>query len=182
MRLPYVPVSSPSLSPLLDVILKVAGILTVKGGTGAIVEYTGPGVESLSCTGMATICNMGAEIGATTSLFPFNHRMVDYLNATKRSDIANYAKAFQHNLQADKGAEYDQSIEIVRGPLLCSCWTSLTRSRRTCLSSSLISTVPSLPIWLPLSRSLPRRSRRTTGRLSLRLLSSVPAPTRRMRT
>ena len=97
-----------------DVILKVAGILTVKGGTGAIVEYTGPGVESLSCTGMATICNMGAEIGATTSLFPFNHRMVDYLNATKRSDIANYAKRFQHNLQADKGAEYDQSIEIVR--------------------------------------------------------------------
>lgn len=67
---------------------------------------------------MATICNMGAEIGATTSLFPFNHRMVDYLNATKRSDIANYAKRFQHNLQADKGAEYDQSIEIVRMLLL----------------------------------------------------------------
>ena len=88
--------------------------MTVKGGTGAIVEYTGPGLESLSCTGMATICNMGAEIGATTSLFPFNHRMVDYLNATKRGDIANYAKRFQHNLQADKGAEYDQSIEIVR--------------------------------------------------------------------
>ena len=87
--------------------------MTVKGGTGAIVEYTGPGLESLSCTGMATICNMGAEIGATTSLFPFNHRMVDYLNATKRADIANYAKRFQHNLQADKGAEYDQTIEIV---------------------------------------------------------------------
>ena len=62
---------------------------------------------------MATICNMGAEIGATTSLFPFNHRMVDYLNATNRGDIANYAKSFAHNLQADKGAEYDQSIEIV---------------------------------------------------------------------
>ena len=96
-----------------DVILKVAGILTVKGGTGAIVEYTGPGVESLSCTGMATICNMGAEIGATTSLFPFNRRMVDYLNATKRSQIAEYAKRFQHNLQADKDAEYDQVIDIV---------------------------------------------------------------------
>ena len=96
-----------------DVILKVAGILTVKGGTGAIVEYTGPGVESLSCTGMATICNMGAEIGATTSLFPFNHRMADYLNATNRADIAKYAQRFSHNLQADKGAEYDQSIEIV---------------------------------------------------------------------
>ena len=58
-----------------DVILKLAGILTVKGGTGAIVEYHGPGVDSISCTGMATICNMGAEIGATISVFPYNHRM-----------------------------------------------------------------------------------------------------------
>lgn len=99
-----------------DVILKVAGILTVKGGTGAIVEYKGPGVESLSCTGMATICNMGAEIGATTSLFPFNNRMVDYLNATKRQEIGKYAQQFAHNLQADKGAEYDQVIEIVCPP------------------------------------------------------------------
>ena len=95
-----------------DVILKVGGILTVKGGTGAIVEYKGPGVESLSCTGMATICNMGAEIGATTSLFPFNNRMVDYLNATKRSEIGAYAQRFAHNLQADKAAEYDEVIEI----------------------------------------------------------------------
>ncbi|CAE6449785.1 unnamed protein product [Rhizoctonia solani] len=95
-----------------DVILKVAGILTVKGGTGAIVEYTGPGVESLSCTGMATICNMGAEIGATTSLFPYNERMGDYLRATKRGEIASYAKSFQHNLQPDQGAQYDQQIEI----------------------------------------------------------------------
>lgn len=55
-----------------DVILKVAGLLTVKGGTGAIVEYFGPGVDAMSCTGLATICNMGAEIGATTSVFPFN--------------------------------------------------------------------------------------------------------------
>ncbi|KAF9498268.1 aconitate hydratase [Pleurotus eryngii] len=95
-----------------DVILKVAGILTVKGGTGAIVEYKGPGVESLSCTGMATICNMGAEIGATTSMFPFNNRMVDYLKATKRGDIANYASRFAHNLQADEGSQYDEHIEI----------------------------------------------------------------------
>merc|ERR1711939_329472 len=95
-----------------DVILKVAGILTVKGGTGAIVEYFGPGVESLSCTGMATICNMGAEIGATTSIFPYNDRMGDYLRATKRGDIAKYAESFQHNLQADAKAEYDQVIEI----------------------------------------------------------------------
>ncbi|KIY52150.1 aconitate hydratase [Fistulina hepatica ATCC 64428] len=95
-----------------DVILKVAGILTVKGGTGAIVEYKGSGVESLSCTGMATICNMGAEIGATTSVFPFNRRMVDYLKSTNRADIADYASRFSHNLQADEGAEYDQHIEI----------------------------------------------------------------------
>ncbi|THH20953.1 hypothetical protein EW146_g522 [Bondarzewia mesenterica] len=95
-----------------DVILKVAGILTVKGGTGAIVEYKGSGVESLSCTGMATICNMGAEIGATTSLFPFNHRMVDYLKATKRPEIAAYAQRFSHNLKADEGADYDQVVEI----------------------------------------------------------------------
>ena len=72
--------------------------MTVKGGTGAIVEYHGPGVESLSCTGMGTICNMGAEIGATTSLFPFNERMAEYLVATKRSEIADYAKSFAHNL------------------------------------------------------------------------------------
>jgi aconitate hydratase len=95
-----------------DVILKVAGILTVKGGTGAIVEYFGPGVESLSCTGMATICNMGAEIGATTSVFPFNKRMTQYLEATKRSDIARYAEAFAHNLREDEGCEYDEVIEV----------------------------------------------------------------------
>lgn len=88
-----------------DVILKVAGILTVKGGTGAIVEYFGPGVDNISCTGMATICNMGAEIGATTSLFPFNKRMADYLKATNRSGIAAHAAAFKHNLVADAGAK-----------------------------------------------------------------------------
>ncbi|KAF9943601.1 Aconitate hydratase mitochondrial, partial [Mortierella alpina] len=95
-----------------DIILKVAGILTVKGGTGAIVEYFGPGVDTLSCTGMATICNMGAEIGATTSLFPYNARMGDYLKATTRPYIADWADSFQHNLRADAGANYDQVIEI----------------------------------------------------------------------
>jgi len=95
-----------------DVILKVAGILTVKGGTGAIIEYHGPGVSSLSATGMGTICNMGAEIGATTSLFPFNDRMGDYLRATRRSDIADYANTFKHNLQPDSGAPYDELVEI----------------------------------------------------------------------
>ena len=76
-----------------DIILKVADILTVKGGTGAIVEYFGEGVESLSCTGMGTICNMGAEIGATTSIFPYNHRMRKYLDSTGRSAIADLADA-----------------------------------------------------------------------------------------
>ncbi|CED84433.1 aconitate hydratase [Phaffia rhodozyma] len=95
-----------------DVICKVAGILTVKGGTGAIIEYHGPGVESLSCTGMATICNMGAEIGATTSVFPYNNRMESYLEATKRGNIAKYAKAFGQNLQPDEGCEYDELITI----------------------------------------------------------------------
>ncbi|GBG66271.1 hypothetical protein CBR_g57869 [Chara braunii] len=95
-----------------DVILKLAGILTVKGGTGAIVEYFGPGVDAISCTGMGTICNMGAEIGATTSVFPFNKRMYDYLVATKRESIAKLAESFQENLSADPGAKYDKVIEI----------------------------------------------------------------------
>jgi len=95
-----------------DIILKVADILTVKGGTGAIVEYHGPGTETFSATGMATICNMGAEIGATTSLFPFNERMFDYLAATKRTDIGEFARSYAHGLRSDEGAEYDQLIEI----------------------------------------------------------------------
>ncbi|CAH0564424.1 unnamed protein product [Brassicogethes aeneus] len=96
-----------------DIILKVADILTVKGGTGAIVEYFGPGVDAISCTGMATICNMGAEIGATTSVFPFNKRMSDYLSATKRSAIAQEAAKVQKILlNSDDGCSYDQIIEI----------------------------------------------------------------------
>ncbi|ODV95977.1 hypothetical protein PACTADRAFT_67012 [Pachysolen tannophilus NRRL Y-2460] len=96
-----------------DIILKLAGITTVKGGTGAIVEYFGDGVDTFSCTGMGTICNMGAEIGATTSVFPFNHSMVDFLNATGRGEIADFAKLYQKEyLSADKGCEYDQVIEI----------------------------------------------------------------------
>jgi len=95
-----------------DVILKVASILTVKGGTGAIVEYFGPGVDTMSCTGMATICNMGAEIGATTSIFPFNKRMAAYLESTGRSKIADLAASYSGILTPDAGAEYDQIIEI----------------------------------------------------------------------
>lgn len=97
-----------------DVILKLAGILTVKGGTGAIVEYFGSGVSSLSCTGMATICNMGAEIGATTSVFPYTDSMSRYLRSTGRGDIADAAESKEtlKLLSADAGAKYDQVIEI----------------------------------------------------------------------
>lgn len=95
-----------------DIILKVAGILTVKGGTGAIIEYFGPGVDSISCTGMGTICNMGAEIGATTSVFPYNHRMESYLKATGRSAIADLANKHAEFLKSDGGADYDQVVEI----------------------------------------------------------------------
>lgn len=95
-----------------DIILKVAGILTVKGGTGAIIEYHGPGVKSLSSTGMGTISNMGAEIGATTSLFPFNERMYDYLAATKRKSIGDFARTYAAELHEDEGAQYDELIEL----------------------------------------------------------------------
>ncbi|OTF69337.1 aconitate hydratase, mitochondrial-like protein, partial [Euroglyphus maynei] len=95
-----------------DVILKVADILTVKGGTGAIVEYFGPGVDSISCTGMGTICNMGAEIGATTSVFPYNSRMYDYLVSTNRKSIADMAQQNRELLSADPECKYDQIIEI----------------------------------------------------------------------
>ena len=101
-----------------DVILKVAGILTVKGGTGAIVEYFGEGAEGLSCTGKGTICNMGAEIGATTSVFGYDEKMGDYLRATDRADIADLARGVAQHLRADdevyaNPAEfYDQLIEI----------------------------------------------------------------------
>lgn len=95
-----------------DVICKLAGLLTVKGGTGAIVEYFGPGVETLSCTGMATICNMGAEIGATTSVFPFTPAMADYLRATDRAGIASEAERISAFLRAEEGAKYDQVVEI----------------------------------------------------------------------
>lgn len=101
-----------------DVILVLAGILTVKGGTGAIIEYFGEGSESISCTGKATICNMGAEIGATTSLFPYDTRMSDYLKATSRSEIAEMADVVKDCLKADPEVlqkpdqYYDQIIEI----------------------------------------------------------------------
>lgn len=100
-----------------DIILHLAGKLTVRGGTGFVIEYHGPGVETLSCTGMATCCNMGAEVGATTSLFPFSPSMVPYLQATHRGHVAQAAAEIaasgpQSLLCADKEAEYDQLVTI----------------------------------------------------------------------
>lgn len=101
-----------------DVILKVAGILTVKGGTDAIVEYFGEGADSLSCTGKGTICNMGAEIGATTSIFCYDKKMSDYLSGTGRADVAAAADAVAEHLRGDKEVYqnpanyFDQVIEI----------------------------------------------------------------------
>ena len=101
-----------------DVILKVADILTVKGGTGAIVEYFGEGALSLSCTGKGTICNMGAEIGATTSTFGYDDAMERYLRATERAAVADLANGIREHLTGDaevyaNPADYfDQVIEI----------------------------------------------------------------------
>jgi len=101
-----------------DVILKVAGILTVKGGTGAIIEYFGPGAESMSCTGKGTICNMGAEVGATTSTFGYDTSMERYLRATDRDDVADAANAVREHLTADAEVYtnpelyFDELIEI----------------------------------------------------------------------
>ncbi|KAK4500403.1 hypothetical protein PRZ48_008592 [Zasmidium cellare] len=124
-----------------DIILKLAGLVTVKGGTGAIMEYFGPGVETLSCTGMATICNMGAEIGATTSMFPFTDSMYDYLVATKRSEIAEYARLYAGDLCADAGSEayYDKIIDIdlsslepyINGPFTPDLATPISEFART---------------------------------------------------
>ena len=97
-----------------DVILHLAGKLTVRGGTGKIVEYMGPGLSTLPATGLATMANMGAEVGATTSAFAFTQAMSDYLEATGRAQVARAAEsaAFRGLLRADEGAEYDERIEI----------------------------------------------------------------------
>ncbi len=101
-----------------DVILKVAGILTVKGGTGAIIEYFGEGAQSISCTGKGTICNMGAEVGATTSTFGYDESMERYLRATGRAAVADLANMVKHHLTADPEVYanpekyFDQVIEI----------------------------------------------------------------------
>ena len=126
-----------------DVILKVAGILTVKGGTGAIVEYFGDGAESLSCTGKGTICNMGAEIGATTSTFGYDESMERYLRATGRAEVADAANSIKHHLTADAEVYanpeqyFDQIIEInlselepsLNGPFTPDLYTPVSRMR-----------------------------------------------------
>jgi aconitate hydratase len=101
-----------------DVIIYLAGVLTVAGGTNAIIEYFGPGVESISCTGKATITNMGAELGATGDVFPFDSRMATYLQATRRPELAELAEKYKHLLTADPEVEkdpnqyYDRIVEI----------------------------------------------------------------------
>ncbi|MBI4352593.1 MAG: aconitate hydratase [Candidatus Omnitrophica bacterium] len=101
-----------------DVILKLCGILTTKGGTDKIVEYLGPGARSISCTGKGTITNMGAELGATTSVFPFDERMAGYLRVTKREETAKLAEQYRENLMGDPEVEkdprrfYDEVVEI----------------------------------------------------------------------
>ncbi|KAL9083541.1 MAG: hypothetical protein Q9159_005733 [Coniocarpon cinnabarinum] len=101
-----------------DIILHLAGQLTVRGGTGFVIEYYGPGVRTLSSTGMATVCNMGAEVGATTSIFPFSDHHVPYLKSTNRAAVARAAETIVNSpmidnvLQPDQGAPYDQEITI----------------------------------------------------------------------
>lgn len=134
-----------------DVILRLAGELTVRGGTGSIIEYFGPGVESLSCTGMSTICNMGAEVGATTSIFPFTNASARYLGATRREQAVSNIEALQNfpgkgtgedatfRFRADEGAEYDQVIKInlselephINGPFTPDLATPLSKFKET---------------------------------------------------
>jgi aconitate hydratase len=132
-----------------DVILKVAGILTVKGGTGAIVEYFGEGVTSMSCTGKGTIANMGAEIGATTSTFGYDESMERYLRATGRGEVADMANKIKEHLTADAEVYanpekyFDQVIEInlselepyVNGPFSPDLATPISKLKETAIAN-----------------------------------------------
>ena len=132
-----------------DIILKVAGILTVKGGTGAVVEYFGEGAQSLSCTGKGTICNMGAEVGATTSTFSYDESMERYLRATSRGEVADAANAIKEHLTADQEVYadpanfFDQVIEIdldslephLNGPFTPDLATPVSKMKETALAN-----------------------------------------------
>ena len=132
-----------------DIILKIAGILTVKGGTGCIVEYFGEGAESLSCTGKATICNMGAEIGATCSVFAYDNAMEKYLNATGREEVAILANQNKEHLKSDAEIYanpekyYDQLIEInlselepyINGPFTPDLATPISKMKEEALKN-----------------------------------------------
>ncbi|MDG2266511.1 MAG: aconitate hydratase, partial [Candidatus Marinimicrobia bacterium] len=131
-----------------DVILKLAGLLTVKGGTGSIVEYFGEGADSISCTGKGTICNMGAEIGATTSIFPYDTKMSNYLKSTAREELAGLADKIKQHLSADSEVYnspedfYDEVIEInlsnlephVNGPFTPDLATPISKLSETAKS------------------------------------------------
>jgi aconitate hydratase len=133
-----------------DVILKVAGILTVKGGTGCIVEYFGEGAEAMSCTGKGTICNMGAEIGATTSTFGYDESMSRYLKATGRADVAAMADTIKEHLTADPEVYanpekyFDQLIELnlsdlephLNGPFTPDLATPISKMKETALANN----------------------------------------------
>ncbi|MDP2058244.1 MAG: aconitate hydratase [Flavobacteriaceae bacterium] len=133
-----------------DIILKVAGILTVKGGTGAIVEYFGEGATSISCTGKGTICNMGAEIGATTSTFGYDESMDRYLRSTKRADVADAANKIKDYLTADSEVYaqpekyFDQIVEInlselepyLNGPFTPDLATPISKMKEAALKNN----------------------------------------------
>ncbi|OJJ79942.1 uncharacterized protein ASPGLDRAFT_69819 [Aspergillus glaucus CBS 516.65] len=118
-----------------DIINKLVGTLSVKGGTGSIIEYFGPGTQTLSATGMATVCNMGAETGATTSIFPYSPSMSKYLHANHHPDMAQDVDSVSQELCANEGAEYDQIIDIdlsklephINGPFTSNLATPLFR-------------------------------------------------------
>ncbi len=138
-----------------DIILKVAGILTVKGGTGAVVEYFGEGAKSISCTGKGTICNMGAEIGATTSTFGYDASMERYLKATGRADVAELANKVKEHLTADEEVYanpdkyFDQIIEInlselephVNGPFTPDLATPISKLKEEALKNGWPTTI-----------------------------------------
>lgn len=130
-----------------DIITTIAGKLTVRGGTGYILEYFGEGIDTLSCTGMATICNMGAEVGATTSLFPYNNAHRRYLKATDRTEISNAADIVLNKynfLSSDKNAKYDDILEInlsdleptINGPFTPDLSTPISKYAETSLKEN----------------------------------------------